>query len=255
MISYVPNTAIVAAVQLSPAVLDVRANLKDAQAMAFEAAAKGASVVVLPELAISGFTLRNSREAAEVCQTKDGYQTQALAEVARKFGCHIVFGYVESSEGKLYNSAATIGPLGVLESNARKHNLYGNDYLWATPSDNIPETVITSAGRLGVLICRDVMNKYRDSYDFNAEQKFYRKGDADSIALLSNMQPDKAFPDSVWMEFVESNKNNLIISSRVGTERDLTFKGGSCIVDKTGNLWSNGSNFDSPAVVGGIVRI
>lgn len=252
LVTSVPNTAIVAAVQFEPKLLDVHKNLATALQLSFEAAAKGARVVVLPELCIGGYVLRTPQEAMQVAQDRHGYQTEAFRAITQRFNCHIVFGYTELLEGKLYNSAAIVGPMG-LESNAQKHNLWGSDNMWAQPSDALNPVIITPAGRLGVLICRDAMNKYRESYQFAGDSKFYRRGSVDTIALLTNWGGDYGYPDSAWVELVEDTRANLIVSNRVGAERDLKFKGGSCVIDRDRHIWTNGSNFTEAAVVGGIV--
>lgn len=249
----VPNAQIVAAVQYKPRLLDVRGNLSTALELAFEAAAKGARLVVLPEMCMSGYVLRSPREAMTAAQERDGYQTQAFVDITKRFGCHVVFGYVELLEGKLYNSAAVVGPSGLV-ANAQKHNLYGTDNLWAQPSESPPPIVVTPVGRLGVLICRDVGNKYRESYVFyKPGQKFYRCGDVDTIALLTNWGAAYSYPDSAWVELVEDTRANLVVSNRVGKERDMRFKGGSCIIDRDRRIWTHGSSFSEAAVVGGIV--
>jgi len=252
-ITNVPQAQVVAAIQYEPKLLDVRGNLATALELTFEAAAKGARLIVLPELCIGGYVLESAREAMTVAQTRDGYQTQAFVDIARKFNAHIVFGYTELFEGKLYNSAAIVGPNG-LAGNAQKHNLYGSDNVWAQPSEAPAPVLITSAGRLGVLICRDVGNKYRESYAFfKPGQKFYRRGDVDTIALLTNWGAAYGYPDSAWVELVEDVRANLIVSNRVGKERDMRYKGGSCIIDRDRRIWTHGSSFTEAAVVGGVV--
>lgn len=249
------GTSIVAAIQFEPQILKVQDNLKVAQQMAFEAAAKGASLIVLPELCTSGYVLENKREAAGCAQEKDGYQTEAFVPIAKRFNAHIVFGYVEHSGDKLYNSAAIIGPSGLV-ANCQKHNLWGSDNLWAESAESIHPVVTTRAGRLGVLICRDVMNNYRDSYRFyKGEQRFYKHGSVDTIALLTNWGSDYGYPDSSWVELSEETGSNIVVSNRVGKERDLKFKGGSCIVDRNRKVWTNGSSFTESAVVGGLVLL
>jgi predicted amidohydrolase len=246
---------VAAAVQYQPKILDVYANLKTAQQMAYEAAAKGACLVVLPELCTSGYVLRNKREAADCSQEKTGYQTEAFMPIAKKFNTHIVFGYVEHAHGKLYNSAAVIGPSGLV-ANCQKHNLWGSDNLWAESADSMHPVITTRAGRLGILICRDVMNNYRDSYKFyQQENKFYRSGSVDTIALLTNWGSDYGYPDSSWIELAEETNANVVISNRVGKERDIKFKGGSCIVDRNRKVWTNGSSFTESAVVGGMLLL
>ena len=248
-----PATTIVAAVQFEPKLLKPRENVVVAQQLAFEAAAKGARVIVLPELCMTGMNIQNTREAADVAQTRTGWQTKAMTEVAAQMNCQIVFGYVELCEGKLYNSAAVVGPAG-LEASAQKHNLNGPDNMWAQPSEQFPPVVMSPAGRLGVLICRDAMNHYRESYAFyKAGQKFYPKGSVDTIALLTNWGSAYSYPDSSWVELVESTRANVIVSNRTGEERDLSFKGGSCVIDRDRRIWTHGSSFDESAVVGGVV--
>lgn len=244
---------IVAAVQFKPEILKVEDNLRTAQQMAFEAAGKGASLVVLPELCTSGYVLENKREASSCAQTKDGFQTEAFLPIAQRFNAHVVFGYIELHEGKLYNSAAIVGPQGLV-GNCRKHNLWGSDNLWAESAEDLHPVVVTRAGRTGVLICRDVMNNYRDTYKFyKSESRFYRRGSTDTIALLTNWGSDYGYPDSSWVELAEETGSNVVVSNRVGKERDLNFKGGSCIIDRSKKVWTHGSSFTEAAVVGGCV--
>lgn len=253
MITSVPNAQVVAAVQFEPKLLDVNRNLAHALQLSFEAAAKGARVIVLPELCIGGYVLESPIEAVQVAQDRHGYQTEAFTPIAQRFNCHIVFGYTELYEGKLYNSAAVVGPVG-LEANFQKHNLYGSDNLWAQPSEQVPPVLVTPAGRLGVLICRDAMNRYRESYAFyRPEQRFYKRGSVDTIALLTNWGSQYGYPDSSWVELVEETRANLIVSNRVGKERDMKYKGGSCVIDRERRIWTHGSSFTEAAVVGGVV--
>lgn len=246
---------IVAAVQFAPKLLDVHKNIEVAKQLVFEAAAKGAKIIVLPELCLSGQVLRNKTEAMEASQCKDGYQTEAFVPLARRFGCQVVFGYVELCEGNFYNSAAVVGSSGVV-ANTQKHNLWGSDALWATPGEGLSPVVVTPAGRLGVLICGDAMNNYRTSYRFyKSEARFYKKGSVDTIALLTNWGVDYGYPDNSWLELSEETGANVIVSNRVGKERDLKFKGGSCVIDRSRKVWTNGSSFNESSVVGGIVLL
>lgn len=244
---------IVAAVQFEPKLHDVQGNLKTALQLTYEAAAKGARIVVLPELCISGNSLWSLSEASVCAQTKDGYQTEAFVPLARRFNCYVVFGYVELNEGKLYNSAAIVGPAGLV-GNAQKHNLWGSDNLWAQPSEALAPVVVTPVGRLGTLVCRDEANNYRSTYAFyKADHRFYRKGSVDVIALVTSWGDRYAYPDSAWVQLAESTRANVIVSNRVGRERDMTYKGGACIIDRSRRIWTHGSSFSSPAVVGGII--
>jgi len=253
--SFVSDNSIVAAVQFAPVFLDVQKNLATALQLCFEAAAKGARVIALPELCTSGYNLRSLAEAASCAQEKHGYQTEAFTAITQKFGCHVVFGYVELCEGNLYNSAAVVGPCG-LEANTQKHNLWGPDHLWAKASEVTSPVVLTPAGRVGVLICRDAMNNYRESYKFHKnEQRFYRRGSVDTLCLLTNWGESYGFPDSSWVELAEELNANVIVSNRTGQERDLKWKGGSAIISRDLSVQTFGSSFTEAAVVGGVVLL
>jgi predicted amidohydrolase len=250
---FIANQQIVAAVQMQPVLLQPEINLQMAQQLVFEAASKGAKLIVLPELALTGYNIQNIREASEVAQTKDGWLTQAILELATSLDCYIIFGYIELYEGNYYNAAAVVGPTG-LQGNFRKHNLFGSDNLWAKAAEDMFATVITPAGRTGVMICRDAMNNYRQSYKFyNPNAKFYRKGSIDTLALLTAWGEKFGYPDSAWLELAEELDCNVIVANRVGQERDMLYKGGSAIIDRNKKLWTFGSSFTDPCVVGGVV--
>jgi N-carbamoylputrescine amidase len=251
--TFVPKTQVVAAVQFEPRLLQPRQNLEAALQLTFEALGKGAKLVVLPECCIGGAVLRTQGEAFKVCQEKDGWQTEAFVPLARQFGAHVVFGYTEWCEGKFYNSAAMVGPAG-LAGNWQKHNLYGSDHLIYQPSEQQPFTVLTGAGRTGVLVCRDACNRYRESYyAYQPGKKFYKKGDVDTLCLLTNWGSSFSYPDSAWVQLVEETRANVIVSNRVGVERDMSYKGGSAVIDRDRRIWTNGSSFTEAAVVGGVV--
>ena len=243
---------IVAAVQLGPVVGKPRDNVRVAQLLAFEAASKGARVVVLPELCTSGAPLTLD-QALGSAQPRNGWQTAAFVPIAQKFGCHIVLGYVELQDGRLYDSAVVVGPLGPV-GNAQKHNLSGHENVWATPSELMSPLVVAPEFRLGVLICRDVSNRYRESSPaYRTGSRFYEKGEVDIIAVPANWAADYAYPDSAWVDLAEEAGTNVVVANRVGTEADMSWKGGSCVVDRNRKVWTNGSSFTDTAVVGGIV--
>jgi predicted amidohydrolase len=249
-------STVAAAIQYAPKLLDPQANLNTALQMTFEAAAKGAKLIVLPELAMSGYVLENKREAAMCAQQRDGYQTMALQEIAARYNCYIALGYVELDEGVFYNSAALIGPQGCV-GNTRKRNLYGSDFMWAKAADDQVSPVIsTPFGRVGLMVCRDVTNKQRNTYAFkNENYSFYRKGSVDHVCLLTNWAHDYGFPDASWVGLAEQLGANVVVSNRCGVERDMMFKGGSAIIDKTLHVWTHGSTFNEACVVGGALLV
>lgn len=252
MIQVEPMRVLSAAVQFAPMILEINENLTMVLRMTFEAAQKGAKIIVLPELCVSGVSLQNSSEASQCAQTLDGAQTQAFTQIAKKFDCTIVFGYVQYHDGLFYNSAAIVDNRGII-GNVQKHNLWGPDSLWATSSQEQFPNVMAHGLRLGTLICRDAMNKYRDSSPNSGGPNFYGNNSVDVIALCTSWGSGYGYPDIAWVDLRESTGANVIVSNRVGVDRDLEFKGGSAILSRDGDIYTNGSSFTEPAIVGGWV--
>lgn len=245
---------IVAAVQFEPKPLAVDENLVMLQQLVFEAAAKGARIIVAPELCTGGGIFHSPAEAARAAQELDGYQTQALVPLAKQFNAYVAFGYVETRCGKLYNSTVVISPDGSLTP-VQKKNLHGQDHLWATPSEQVSPVVMTPYGRVGCLICRDAKNNFRDSYAaYDSNHRFYTKGSVDTIMLLTNWGTSAVYPANAWCELQESTGANVIVSNRIGTDHEMNFKGGSCVISRDGHVYTHGSSFDAPAIVGGILK-
>ena len=76
----------------------------------------------------------------------------------------------------------------------------------------------------------------------------------DVVALLTSWGGrDYAYPDAEWVGLAEGLGANVIVSNRVGRERDMDYKGGCCVIDRSKKVHTYGSNFVSEAVVGGLV--
>ena len=78
------------------------------------AAGRDADVVVLPELAASGYRFTGWDEALRAAQSIPGPATRDWQELAARHSCHIVGGILEIAGGSLYNSVAVVGPGGVV---------------------------------------------------------------------------------------------------------------------------------------------
>lgn len=130
-------------------------NLETIAGLAVRAAAAGAELLVLPELATSGYSageaLRDLAEPAE------GASFARLSEVARERAIGLCYGYPERDGETLYNSAALIGADGRLLANHRKTHLFGDYEAGVFGPGDCPVT-LAQVGPLKValLICYEV---------------------------------------------------------------------------------------------------
>lgn len=121
-------------------------NLAEITRLAEAAAAEDATLLVLPELALTGV---DAPETAAIARDDMSFQTlQALCDRLRL--C-LVLGFAERThDGTLFNSAALLQP-GAEPVFYRKVHLTQEDAAWATPGDEWV-TADTPLGRVGLLI-------------------------------------------------------------------------------------------------------
>jgi nitrilase len=163
----------VAIIQRPPVLLDQRATLECAVAAVGEAAAAGATLVVLPESFIPGYPvwiwrLAAGKDGALMGQLHALLQAQAvdlaagdlqpLCEAARQQAVTVVCGLCEveraTGGGTLYNSVVVIGPDGRLLNRHRKLMPTNPERMVHGFGDASGlRAVDTPAGRIGTLIC------------------------------------------------------------------------------------------------------
>src|SRR5579871_1898769 len=144
-----------AVVQATSATGDLVGNRKRLGAMIEEAAVRGAELVILPELASCGYALRSREEAASLAETaEEGATTGDWQRLARQYGIHICGGFAEQRGANVFNSAALIGPDGVV-------GVYRKAFLWDRerpvfdPGDGTFETYPVGDCRVAMMICYD----------------------------------------------------------------------------------------------------
>ncbi len=101
--------AIVSCCQVTPALGNPAANRELAADAISDAAAQGASVVVLPELVSRGYVFDSRADAQASAEAADGATVTLWARLAADHGVVIVGGFCETTAaGELFNSAALV---------------------------------------------------------------------------------------------------------------------------------------------------
>jgi N-carbamoylputrescine amidase len=227
----------VAVCQLAPVVGDKRANLDRCAHFIERAAAGGANIVVLPELASSGYVFDSRAEAHSLADACEGGETTTLwAGLARDLNLHIVGGFAERAGSTLYNAAALLGPVGQVGL-FRKVHLWGDENLYFAPGNLGFPVFPTPHGTLGMAICYD--GWFPETYRSMA------LAGAELVCVPTNWVPipgqasgREAMANILVMAAAHSNSVCIAAADRVGTERGQPFIGQSLIVDHTG--WPRG---------------
>jgi predicted amidohydrolase len=230
------RTVRIAVAQYAPQVGEVEQNRAQAVRWAEAAASRGADLVVLPELASSGYTFASVEEAQACAQdASDGPTVAALVSVARSSGMHIVCGVDERGEaGCRHNSAVLLGPSGRLAT-YRKLHLFYDEKSWFTPGGSLP-VVELPFGRLGMVICYDLW--------FPEAVRALAVAGADVVAVPTNwvasfkrtVYDERGFCQGNYVAMATAAQNGVVMAcaDRIGTERGLTFLGASIIVGADG---------------------
>lgn len=145
-----------AVVQYKPRRGARNANLEALVKLVTAALEGGAKLVVLPEMAATGYRFPNPEVIRPLAEGLKGPTFRAFAPLAKSFKAHIVVGFVEDFEGRLFNAALVINPEGKIECSYRKRMLYIDDHTWANPGDLPYPSFRTPFGMATVAICMDI---------------------------------------------------------------------------------------------------
>lgn len=127
-------------------------NLERAEARIGEAAALGASIVLLPEALDLGWTHPSARTEAEAIP--DGEPCRRLQATAQRHGVFVCAGLTERSGDRLFNAAVLFDPQGEILLHHRKiHELDFALELYSR-GDRLG-VAETPFGKIGVMICAD----------------------------------------------------------------------------------------------------
>jgi predicted amidohydrolase len=193
--------------------------------------AAGADVLVLPELATSGYVFASAEEVDASAITPDDPRIGQWAAAIRNDAV-VVCGYAERGpDGAFYNSALILDATGVLAA-YRKVHLWDREKLFFTPGSHPAPVVETRFGRIAVMVCYDL--------EFPEYTRRAALDGADLIAVPTNWplaaRADGERPPEVVIAQAAARVNHVVIAccDRSGTERGQEWMQGTAIVDAEG---------------------
>jgi len=190
-----------------------------------------ADLWVLPELFATGYQFTSGREVEDLAEPiPEGPTTARLVALARERDCHIVAGLAEQADGRLYNSAALVGPSGLVVR-YRKVHLFYEEKLHFTPG-NLPFPIAhVGLVKVGLLVCYDHL--------FPEAGRSLALQGADVIAHPANLVMPGLAQLTMRVRAME-NRVFTVTANRVGvearTEETLRFTGLSQVVAPSGDV-------------------
>ena len=209
-------------IQFSPVLGDQETNIKKIKSLM--PMAQDADLIVLPELANSGYNFVSKDHAFENAEeTINSRFIDFLIGEARKYDLHIVAGFNERENNNLYNSSALVSPEGLLGRYRKIHLFLNEKEIFTIGNLGLPVFDIGFC-KIGILICFD--------WIFPEVWRILAMKGADIICHPSNLvlpYAQQAVPVHGMI-----NRTFNITANRYGTERDITFSGKSIISNPFG---------------------
>ena len=182
-------------------------------------------IVTLPELFCSGYNIDPAIYDCAAERTGKFYNT--MTELAHRYQIAIHYGYPELSNGTLYNSAQMIDPSGEIILNYRKRLIPPGIEEGVFSKGNHDSIVTFKGVKIATLICYDA--------EFPENVRRVAVNGAELIlvptalsaqwgVVAEKVVPSRAFENGVY----------LCYANQSGSENDMLYYGGSCIVDPQG---------------------
>jgi N-carbamoylputrescine amidase len=215
---------------------DKSENLARALTLAEEAVARGARLIVFPELALHPFFPQHhaSTSNAELAEPIPGPTTDALAEMAKALSSVIVFNLYEVSDrGDYFDSSPVLDADGTLLGVTRMVHITDapgfHEQAYYHPGDRGAPVYETRVGRVGVAIC----------YDRHYPEYMRALGvQGAEIVAIPQAGAVGEWPDGLFEAEVRTaafqNGYFAALCNRVGEEERVTFAGESFMVDPEG---------------------
>jgi NAD+ synthase (glutamine-hydrolysing) len=254
----------IALAQVNVTVGDLAGNAEIVVEWTRRAAARGARVVVFPEMALTGYpvedlALRTSFVEASIATLRDVAERLNVEGLG---GVAVVVGYLDRKTGLAPRTGVPAGaPLdaaavlhdGRVVITSAKHHLpnYGvfDEYRYFVPGDTLPVFRVPVDGReavdVAVAICEDL-------WQDGGPVAVCRQAGA-PLLVVPNASPYERGKDDVRLELCQRRAREagaaLAYCNLVGGQDELVFDGDSILVSASGELLARGPQFEEALIV------
>lgn len=189
-----------------------------------------ADLIVLPELAFTGYYFKDRAEAGFLAEDPENSATvESLIALCKERDFYLVTGFAEKKHDKVFNSALLIGPEGLVHT-YRKLHLFNEEKNWFDPGDTPLQVQDVRGAKIGIMICFD--------WIFPEVTRTLAVLGADVICHPSNLV--LTFCQTTMLSRCLENALFAVTANRFGADKrphgELRFTGKSQIVAPKGDL-------------------
>ncbi len=250
----------VALTQINPVIGDFAGNCKKIVAYSHAAAERGCSLVIFPELAVSGYPPLDLLERNSFIRDHEAALDQLLSELPR---IDVMIGAIESRQGgsgkPLYNSALVCRS-GAIIHRTRKRLLPAYDVFdenrYFEPGA-APEIYELGGKKFAITVCEDIWYGTVDEYRVEPVRDIFDHASRlnAQIDILVNISASpyhrgKTKTRSGIFSSLCVDFNILFLYvNQVGGQDSLLFDGNSCAFDNSGRLIANAHRFQEDMII------
>ena len=238
--SSTPHVVRVAIAQINCTVGDLAGNAEKIFNAAREAAARGADIVVTPELALTGYPPEDLLLRPALYARCDAAMTALAARLAAFEALHCVIGHPSLDGGRRYNTASVLkGGRFIGRVHKRElpnYDVFDEERYFAHGTE--PLVFDVKGTRFGVVVCEDTW--------FAAAPMASREAGA-QVLLVPNASPFHVSKRSLRHDVMRANVTaaglSLVYANLVGGQDELVFDGGSFVLDRHGHVAAQMKDF------------
>lgn len=227
------NAQKIALAQINPLLGDLPGNAQLISQAAADAYAQGASLVITPELSLTGYPPEDLLLRPAFIEAADQELNQLMVELQKFPGLIVIIGHPKKTSAGLQNYASVIQDGKVLASYAKQelpnHEVF-DEVRYFTPGKQA--CVFENAGiRYGLILCEDAWHAgpAKQAHDAGAH-----------VLLVLNASPYHLQKESLRIEVLRKQialtTMPLIYVNAVGGQDELVFDGGSFALDSKGKV-------------------
>lgn len=192
------------------------------------AACLGATWIITPELAVSGYTFADTLGTDWIAPQPDPWMNKIrLFAARRRVAVFLSHPERDPQSGRLHNTVFAIAPDGRLAGSHRKINtLRVGSEAWSTPGTETTVLPMAPFGNVGILICADAFSP-------GIVDSLKTKG-AQVLVSSAAWAPGLHGPNGEWERCTKDTGLPLFVCNRTGADRTLDFRKADSVVAQGG---------------------
>ena len=233
--------------QVNPTIGDLEGNAKKISDYICKSKKKGVDLLIFPEMVITGYPpqdlLFNRTFIEKNIETLERISRQVEDDM------HVIIGFVDRIDGKLYNGAAVLNNGRIICKRYKtllpNYDVFDEVRYFTPARENLPVDLEIKGKKfkIGIEICEDLWDK---NYNTKITDILYNNGAQFVINISASPFTDTKFETRMRLikEKVKKFKKPFIYANMVGSNSEVVFDGNSVAMDSDGKVIGWGKEFE-----------